>query len=207
MQNKFKIKYILLVIITLTAASSCQHTRYVTDSSYIPQVSTYQVSAYQLSSLLRYPLENYQIIQTFGNRTSSGRYHAAEDALGEGGTPVYAIADGVVSYSGQMAGYGWLIIIDHPQLNIYSLYGHLSTRRFKVTGGEVYCGQLIAHLADDDEDGSGGSYPHWTPHLHFGIRRGIKDDYPGNGDDRWMAGHTWSYPSTLGWIAPSEFIE
>jgi murein DD-endopeptidase MepM/ murein hydrolase activator NlpD len=198
MQFKTEIKYVLLVWLVIILISNCQHTRYVTAAS------NYNV---QISGSVRYPLDDYQIIQTFGNRTNSGRYHAAEDALGGGGTPVYAIADGVISYSGQMAGYGWLIIIDHPQLNVYSLYGHLSTRRFKVTEGDVYCGQLIAHLADDDEDGSGGSYPHWTPHLHFGIRQGMKDDYPGNGDDRWMAGHTWSYPSTLGWIAPSEFIE
>ena len=138
---------------------------------------------------------------------SSGRYHAAEDAMGAPGTPVYAIADGEISYSGQMNGYGWLIIIDHPDLGVHSLYGHLSTRRFKVTEGFVVKGQLISYLADDDEDGSGGAYPNWGPHLHFGIRQGMKEDYPSTGDSRWTAGHTYSYPSTLGWIAPSEFIK
>ena len=39
---------------------------------------------------------------------------------------MYAIADGEISFSGSKGGYGWLIIIDHPQANLYSLYGHLS---------------------------------------------------------------------------------
>ena len=48
------------------------------------------------------------------------RYHAAEDYYQPAGTPVYAMADGQVSFSGPMDGYGWLIIIDHPQANLYS---------------------------------------------------------------------------------------
>ncbi len=59
---------------------------------------------------------------------SARKYHAAEDYFQPAGTPVYAMADGEVSFSGPMGGYGWLIIIDHPQANIYSLYGHLSSQ-------------------------------------------------------------------------------
>lgn len=185
------------VLLTLTLITiSCQRGLYTT--------STYQSP---ITGSIQYPLHNYQIIQEFGYKRSSGRYHAAEDAMGTPGTSVYAIADGQVSYSSQMNGYGWLIIIDHPDLGVYSLYGHLSTWRFKVTDGYVVKGQLIAYIADDDEDGSGGGYPNWGPHLHFGIRQGMKDDYPSTGDNRWTAGHTYSYPSTLGWIAPSEFIK
>ena len=54
------------------------------------------------------------------------KYHAAEDYHLPAGSPVYAFADGEISFSGRMGGYGWLIIIDHPQFDIYSLYGHLS---------------------------------------------------------------------------------
>jgi len=53
---------------------------------------------------------------------SKRKYHAAEDFLRPAGTPVYAMADGSISFSGPMGGYGWLIIIDHPQANLYSLY-------------------------------------------------------------------------------------
>lgn len=157
---------------------------------------------------VRYPLASYTVIQNFGNLNASfgNRFHCAEDALGRGGTPVYAIADGVVSYSGPMDGYGWLITVDHSVHDVYSLYGHLSTRRSKISEGYVRKGDIIAYLADDDEDGSGGSYPDWGPHLHFGIRQGSVDDYPPTGDGRWMAGYTVAYPPNIGWLRPSTFI-
>lgn len=158
---------------------------------------------------VRSPLDRYRIWQGFGRRNAGfdNRYHCAEDLYGAPGTPVYAIADGVISYSGPMSGYGWLITIDHPQHDVYSLYGHLSTRRSKIANGEVRKGDVIAYLADDDEDGSGGGYPDWGPHLHFAIRQGSKSDYPpGSEDDRWMAGYTYSHPTTLGWLDPTDFM-
>ena len=60
------------------------------------------------------------------------------------GTPVYAVADGEISFSGPMGGYGWLIIIDHPQANLYSLYGHLSPGRWRMESGTVEKGEMIA---------------------------------------------------------------
>ncbi len=81
-------------------------------------------------------------------------FHAAEDYKRPAGTPVYAMADGRVSFSGTAGGYGWLIIIDHPQFNLYSLYGHLSPSRWKLPSGEkVKKGDLIAYLGDPDENG------------------------------------------------------
>jgi murein DD-endopeptidase MepM/ murein hydrolase activator NlpD len=156
----------------------------------------------------QYPLSFYQVIQEFGHRNPyfDMKYHCAEDAAGAPGTPVYAVSDGVISYSGPMGGYGWLITIDHGNENVYSLYGHLSTRREKMTAGQVQRGDLIAYLADDDEDGSGGDYPDWGPHLHFGIRQGRISDYPSDGDSRWEAGYTAAYPTTLGWLDPTDFI-
>jgi murein DD-endopeptidase MepM/ murein hydrolase activator NlpD len=156
-----------------------------------------------------YPLVNYRVIQEFANPNPffGLKYHCAEDAYGMPGTPVYAIADGVISYSGPMGGYGWLIIIDHPMDNVYSLYGHVSTRREKTIEGQVSMGERIAYLADDDEDGSGGDYPDWGPHLHFSIRQGVLSDYPSSGDNRWEAGYTTAHPTTLGWMDPTDFIE
>ncbi|MBC8548417.1 MAG: M23 family metallopeptidase, partial [Candidatus Brocadiales bacterium] len=118
-------------------------------------------------------------------------YHAAEDYHLPAGTPVYAIADGNISFSGPMGGYGWLIIIDHPQANIYSLYGHLSPSRWRLESGLVKKGDLIAYLGDPDENGGSTEQPLVT-HLHFGIRVGQKNDYPGKGEWRWQAG--WIKP-------------
>jgi hypothetical protein len=133
-------------------------------------------------------------------------YHAAEDYLMPAGTPVFAIADGIVSYSGLTGGYGWLIIIDHPRANLYSLYGHLSPSRWNIGLGEVEKGELIAYLGDEDENGGSPEYP-LTPHLHFGVRAGQRKDYPGRGEWRWMAGWIKYCPQDLGWLQPSLVIK
>ena len=134
------------------------------------------------------------------------KYHAAEDYHLPAGSPVYAIADGEISFSGRMGGYGWLIIIDHPQFDIYSLYGHLSPSRWYLDSGTVVeKGDLIAYLGDSDENGGSAKNPLVT-HLHFGIRAGQRTDYPGMGEWRWMAGWIKPCPADLGWLKPSAVI-
>jgi murein DD-endopeptidase MepM/ murein hydrolase activator NlpD len=131
--------------------------------------------------------------------------HAAEDYLGDPGTPVYAMADGELSFSGPAGGYGWLIIIDHPQVNLYSLYGHLSPSRWQAEPGPVEKGELIGYLGDPDENGGSPEHP-LIPHLHFGIRAGQRTDYPGTGEWRWMAGWITICPQDSGWLQPSAVI-
>lgn len=132
-------------------------------------------------------------------------YHAAEDYFQPAGTPVYAMADGAVRFSGPKGGYGWLVIIDHPQAHIYSLYGHLSPSRWHMDVGSVKKGDLIAYLGDDYENGGSQKQP-LEPHLHLGIRAGQRSDYPANGEWRWMAGWIRPCPTDLGWLRPSEVI-
>lgn len=131
--------------------------------------------------------------------------HAAEDYAKPAGTPVYAMADGEVTFSGPMGGYGWLVIIDHPQANLYSLYGHLSPSRWQVEEGMVAKGDLIGYLGDPDENGGSAENP-LRPHLHFGIRTGLRSDYPSNGEWRWMGGWIQPCPSDMGWLQPSAII-
>jgi murein DD-endopeptidase MepM/ murein hydrolase activator NlpD len=134
------------------------------------------------------------------------QFHAAEDYKRPAGTPVYAMADGRISFSGTAGGYGWLIIIDHPQVNLYSLYGHLSPSRWKLEiGTEVKRGDLIAYLGDSDENGGSEEDP-LEPHLHFGIRAGQTADYPSKGEWRFMAGWIRLCPQDLGWLQPSVVI-
>jgi murein DD-endopeptidase MepM/ murein hydrolase activator NlpD len=60
------------------------------------------------------------------------------------GTLVYTMATGSVSFSGPMGSYGWLIIIDHPQANLYTLYGHLSPSGWRIESGTtVEKGELM----------------------------------------------------------------
>ena len=133
-------------------------------------------------------------------------FHAAEDYKRPPGTPVYAIADGQISFSAPAGGYGWLIIIDHPQANLYSLYGHLSPSRWKLeSASKVKRGDLIAYLGDSDENGGSVESP-VVPHLHFGIRAGQTADYPAKGEWRYMAGWIRLCPQDLGWLQPSVVI-
>jgi hypothetical protein len=163
----------------------------------------------------RFPLDDYDLYKpifsakfaSFGSTSPGVReYHAAEDVHLPPGTPVFAMADGRISFSGPMSGYGWLIIIDHPQANLYSLYGHLSPSRWKLGKGvEVSKGDLIAYLGDPDENGGSSKKP-LRPHLHFGVRAGQRNDYPGTGEARWQAGWIKPCPQDLGWLQPSLVI-
>jgi len=139
-------------------------------------------------------------------RTTRGfEYHAAEDILQPAGTTVYAMADGAVSFSGPMGGYGWLVIINHPQANLYSLYGHLSPSRWQIEPRLVEKGELIGYLGDPDENGGSEEHP-MRPHLHLGMRVGQRVDYPGMGQWRWQAGWIKPCPQDLGWLQPSLII-
>ena len=163
----------------------------------------------------RFPVDNITqdqlpgaVFASYGYSSSSPNskeYHAAEDYHQPAGSPVYAMADGIISFSGLMKGYGWLIIIDHPKLNLYSLYGHLSPSRWYIKLGSVHKGQLIAYLGDSDENGGSKENP-LRPHLHFGIRLGQRADYPSIGEWRWQAGWIKYCPQDLGWLQPSKII-
>jgi murein DD-endopeptidase MepM/ murein hydrolase activator NlpD len=159
------------------------------------------------TSSFRYPLDDYfpdtPVTDSDPPKTQREElHHTAEDSYAPPGTIVYAIGDGIISYSGEMGGYGWLIIIDHPAENVYSLYGHLSTSRWKKRSGEVKKGELIAYLAEAEEGETSRS------HIHFGLRMGQKADYPPWRweEARWMAGYTKSRPELLGWFQPSQII-
>ncbi|MFH1326381.1 MAG: M23 family metallopeptidase [Candidatus Falkowbacteria bacterium] len=80
------------------------------------------------------------------------------------GQEVVAITNGQVKYAGCCSGWGWHILIHHPEHNVWSHYAHLQNICVK-DGDDVLEGKLIGLLG-----GTGGS---WAPHLHFEIR--LKD--------------------------------
>lgn len=162
----------------------------------------------------RFPLDNVSSDKSpsyteFCSRSSwtvsKHKYHAAEDYLRPAGTEVYAMADGTISFSGPMGGYGWLIIVDHPQANLYSLYGHLSPSRWRKKSGLVKKGELIGYLGDSHENGGSVENP-LVPHLHLGVRAGQRSDYSSMGEWRWQAGWIKFHPPDLGWLQPSVII-
>lgn len=116
--------------------------------------------------LLAWPTERgYPITSFFGLRTLSGEeeMHYGIDIATPVGTPLYAIADGVVVAAGPARGYGNWIVIQH--LDFVSIYGHLYADGILVSVGQrVSKGQLIGK--------SGNAGRSTGPHLHFGIALG-----------------------------------
>lgn len=199
----------------LLSLTSCETD--VSDCQPFPDADISRADEFQESDqfLFRFPLDNLsqaaingsaQFQNSHRRSVDETRYHSAEDYHLPSGTPVYAIADGKVGYSGRMGGYGWLVIVNHPALDIYSLYGHLSPSRWNIKKGSMVTrGSLLGYLGDSDENGGSKENP-LVPHLHFGIRVGQKLDYPGGGQWRWMAGWINICPTDAGWLQPSGVI-
>ena len=99
------------------------------------------------------------ITSGYGWRRSG--YHHGVDIGCDIGTPVVAADSGVVTFSGYKAYYGEMVIIDHGQGKIVTVYGHLS-RRLVSTGQAVEKGQVIGY--------SGRTGRATGPHLHFEVR-------------------------------------
>ncbi|HAS6346817.1 M23 family metallopeptidase [Vibrio sp. IRLE0018] len=153
-----------------------------------------------------FPLDRRTVLQEYAAFNVSPRfpnlYHAAIDYHVQAGSPVYAVADGNVSYSGEQEEHLGLVIIDHYKEGLHSLYGHLSTKQAVVTQGPVKRGAIIGYVAEPMIH-EGDSR---VPHLHFALRLGIKSDYPESGEGRWMAGYTSAMPVFHGFIDPERFI-
>jgi hypothetical protein len=100
----------------------------------------------------------------FGHRWH--RRHQGVDLAAPLGTPVYAVSDGRVLFSGWMGGYGKSLLIDHGQ-GIQTRYAHCS-RLLTHRGQRVHAGQTIARVGSTGQSTG--------PHLHFevlvnGLRR------------------------------------
>lgn len=102
----------------------------------------------------------------FGGRASPGGIgstnHKGVDVPVSTGTPVMAIADGIVVYAGAASGYGNYVAIDYGTgsdgTTYGSGYGHLSSVKCQV-GQKVKKGDVVA---------ISGSTGHSTgPHLHY----------------------------------------
>ena len=105
-----------------------------------------------------------EISSSFGVRrdpfTGGGAMHSGIDFRGPLGAPIYAAADGVVSFAGVKSGYGNVIEISHGN-GLMTRYAHMS--RFSARAGQrVSAGDLIG--------GIGNTGRSTGPHLHFEVR-------------------------------------
>ncbi len=90
------------------------------------------------------------------------RLHAGIDWAAPTGTPVYAAADGQVSFMGDGKGYGNLLIISHSN-GLETRYAHLNKFASGIKAGTVVrAGGLIGYVGTTGRSTG--------PHLHFEVR-------------------------------------
>jgi len=126
----------------------------------------------QLAAPSGWPVRAGYISSTFGFRKDPfrgrGAFHKGLDFAGVRGSPVLAVAEGVVTFSGKQNGYGNLVEIRHPD-GKSTRYGHCE-RLLVKEGTAVDRGQTIATL------GSTGRST--GPHVHFEVLIGGKQVNP-----------------------------
>src|SRR5215469_12439833 len=110
-----------------------------------------------------WPVEG-QVTGSFGERidpfNGEGAFHSGVDIGSSYGHPIVAPADGIVTVTDILGGYGKTIMINHGN-GISTRYGHLSG--FAVTTGQrVQRGEVIGYIGE-----SGRST---GPHLHYEVR-------------------------------------
>lgn len=135
------------------------------------QSQRYTTADLHLTSLaFRCPLDSYGRITTqFGEPDPWGIPHRGTDFAAPGGTPIYAIADGVVSAARTMNSYGNCVQVSHGTADdghcYDSLYAHMSSI-VVAQGDTVQKGDLLGYVGNTGNVyGAGGGY-----HLHLELR-------------------------------------
>lgn len=85
------------------------------------------------------------------------RHHNGIDIAIPEGTPITPVAPGVVVYSGLRPGYGYTVLVEHPN-GMVSLYGHNS--RLEAAQGQAVDQNTVIALSGNTGRSTG-------PHLHF----------------------------------------
>jgi len=111
---------------------------------------------------LDWPVQG-KILYQFGTATGPNNTRIPWHGIGisaPAGTPVRAVANGLVSLAGPLGTYLTSVLVDHGG-GYYTFYGYLGDA--VVTQGErVVKGQLLGHVGGESSDQG--------PHLHFEIR-------------------------------------
>lgn len=128
--------------------------------------------ARSIPSILPLPQDRFVVVSGFGQRVSPftrrQEFHPAIDLAATRGTPVYATADGVVTFAGRpplKAGSEWwrlgnVVVVNHDGRYV-TVYGHCDAVRVRA-GQRVEQGAVIASVGDSG----------WASsvHLHYEVR-------------------------------------
>lgn len=135
------------------------------------QSRRYTTADLHLTSLaFRCPLDSYGRITTqFAEPDPWGIPHRGTDFAAPGGTPIYAVANGVVSAARTMNSYGNCVQVSHGTADdghrYDSLYAHMSSITV-AEGTAVQKGDLLGYVGNTGNVyGAGGGY-----HLHLELR-------------------------------------
>ncbi|KGJ71888.1 peptidase M23 [Cryobacterium roopkundense] len=133
------------------------------------------------------PAGTYTNTDSFGWRidpySGARKFHSGSDLAAPMNTPIRAVADGVVSFTGQRGTYGGLITIEHTVggQRVTSYYAHLYDSGIHVaTGDAVAAGQ---HIGDVGSAGKSTGL-----HLHLEIHPGGASQ-PAVNALNWLAEH------------------
>lgn len=125
-------------------------------------------TVYALDLPCKTPVKNAVVTSRFGPRihpiSEQDNFHKGLDLAAEQGTPIYALADGVIRTATQSNSYGNYVILEHSD-GICSLYAHCDTL-FVSDGQSVCAGQKIASV--------GASGMATGNHLHLELWRAGK---------------------------------
>jgi murein DD-endopeptidase MepM/ murein hydrolase activator NlpD len=104
-----------------------------------------------------------RITSPFGNRQNprggGAQFHTGMDISIPSGTPVKATADGVVSFSGWLAGNGNLVVLEHG-FGYSTCFAHNKANNVQI-GQKVKRGEVIAY--------SGSTGNSTGPHVHYEV--------------------------------------
>lgn len=147
-----------------------------------------------VSSRIVFPLpaDTWTRMSGFGMRTHPvtgvRTLHAGTDYAAPAGTPVLALADGVVAYAGPDPRAGNLLVIDHTLAGpngprrVASAYSHLLDGSTAVSEGDyVSAGSQVAQVGSTGQSTG--------PHLHLQIHPGGFDAAPTD-PEPWLAAHS-----------------
>lgn len=158
-------------IVTEAAKKAYEEATAALDAYVRAQSDRYTTADLVLTSLeFRCPLDSYSMIPTqFAAPDPWGIPHRGTDFAAANGTPIYAIAAGVISAAGPVNSYGNCVQISHGTASdgsrYDSLYAHMS--RIAVNQGQsVQKGDVIGYVGNTGNVyGANGGY-----HLHLELR-------------------------------------